>query len=654
MKFNINTKFNCSSDYKKVGKSIEGVADFESCATDPTNTEAKVWASGLMFLHDLNTLYTGNSIEMFMNQLRDLPFMSGTFHFHNLGFDIQFILPWLIKQGFTHVGYKYKTNTIGEVRKERYVIKEDKTFELIFGEGQYYQLKINWYSLKKITKSRNKKTGKIKEKVEYKMKTTTLQDSFKKVPTSLEKIATDFLGLPKEEQKGSIDYELIRPDNYDMTQEEKEYLFKDCNILGQLMKKLKEEFEFTSMTTSSQAFNEFLNLRYKAPTKTENMEMFRGEFPLLTSEYDSYIRKAYRGGWTYVNPKYQGDIKNLYGKTYDVNSLYPSMMYHRLLPYGEPILYKGKYKEDEEYPLFIQKIEVKSFDLKDGKLPMIQIKDNPKFKGNEYLINNRVDGKRVFVELTLTNVDLQMFLDSYKVIGLKYVNGFKFKGKKNIFKEYIDHFIRIKKNAKGALRQFAKLMLNSLYGKFASRCLKIDGVVQLDKDDILRIDVNDSHDGVVSYIDDSFYTPLACFITAYARQFTISGALENLDKFMYADTDSLHLHLKESEVPKGIDIDTDKTGDLLLWDLELIFPDSKFLGQKRYMEYDQKEQKWEVKCCGLGKNAMKQIKTKDDFCYYDGKGKGVFKTTKKKKVKNGCLILPTEYKLTENAFLGLY
>lgn len=33
---------------------------------------------------------------------------------------------------------------------------------------------------------------------------------------------------------------------------------------------------------------------------------FRKWFSYIEPEEDEFIRKAYRGGWTYVNPKFQG------------------------------------------------------------------------------------------------------------------------------------------------------------------------------------------------------------------------------------------------------------------------------------------------------------------------------------------------------------
>lgn len=142
-------------------------------------------------------------------------------------------------------------------------------------------------------------------------------------------------------------------------------------------------------------------------------------------------------------------------------------MYEKLLPFGEPIFFNGKYKNDKVYSLYIQMITC-SFEIKKDKIPTIQIKNNIGFKANEYLesSNNEI------VCLVLTNIDLELFFEQYNVYDLEYVCGWKFKGIKGIFEKYIDKWIERKNNAtlsgnKGQ-RTLAKLMLNSLYGKFAT------------------------------------------------------------------------------------------------------------------------------------------------------------------------------------------
>ena len=72
------------------------------------------------------------------------------------------------------------------------------------------------------------------------------------------------------------------------------------------------------------------------------------------------------------------------GVVLDVNSLYPSCMRYCPLPYGEPIFFTGKYKKDKTYTLYVQSLTCK-FELKENKIPTIQVKHNPYFIGNIHI-----------------------------------------------------------------------------------------------------------------------------------------------------------------------------------------------------------------------------------------------------------------------------
>lgn len=147
-------------------------------------------------------------------------------------------------------------------------------------------------------------------------------------------------------------------------------------------------------------------------------------------------------------------------------------MYDRKMPFGEPIYFEGQYKPDNIYDLYIQQIRVTSFEIRKNKIPTIQLKDNTNFLENEYIEEYNTSGKLDAICLVLTNVDLKLFLEHYKVEGLKFLSGWKFKSVDFLFKEYIDKWINVKiqatidKNA--GQRQMAKFQLNSLYGKLAT------------------------------------------------------------------------------------------------------------------------------------------------------------------------------------------
>ena len=74
---------------------------------------------------------------------------------------------------------------------------------------------------------------------------------------------------------------------------------------------------------------------------------------------------------------------------------------------------------------------------------------------------------------------------------------------------------------------------------------------------------------------------MAIFITSYSREKTIRSAQTLYKRFIYADTDSLHIECDINFTP-DLDIDSVKLG---YWDNELIFEKAKYNRQKRYIEY---------------------------------------------------------------------
>lgn len=181
----------------------------------------------------------------------------------------------------------------------------------------------------------------------------------------------------------------------------------------------------------------------------KNKRAFSHFFPNLPEDIDAEIRKAYKGGFTYLNPIYKEKEVGV-GVVLDVNSLYPSVMRNEKQPFGEPVFFEGKYKEDKVYDLYVQMLSC-SFKLKKNKIPTIQIKnDRFHFKATEYLESSNGE----IVTLTLTSVDLELFLKQYDVYELRYIAGWKFKSISGIFTDYIDKWTerKIKASKEGNKR----------------------------------------------------------------------------------------------------------------------------------------------------------------------------------------------------------
>ena len=578
-------------------KRLKLMADFE---TTVNPDDVRVWAGCVVDIDALKVVHIGNDLDGFMEFLKG---KNTVCYFHNLKFDGEFLLSWLFRNGFRY----------SESRK-------DKTFfSLITDDGLFYSITV-------IFRKRNNKTY---EKVVF-------YDSLKKLPFKVAVIAKAF---ELQMSKGEIDYAADRPEGYELTEEEKDYIIRDCQIVAEALK-IQMEQGLKKMTNASDAMAGYKEIIGKS--------RFEKWFPVLPVELDTDLRRAYKGGFVYLKPEYK-NRRGLQGITLDVNSLYPSVMYDpdRLLPYGYPMYFEGKPAHDDRYPLFIVHMEC-CFELKPGHLPTLQLKNNRRFVETEYLTTSRIMvGKHEEndpVEMWLTSVDYQLMLDHYDITDETYINGFRFKGAVGMFKDYIDHWMHIKETTTGALRQLAKLMLNSLYGKFATNPVAYKKLPYMDQDGVVRYATplirgfwfdkkGQRHDeppeDETIYLGrkrtevyrtpkeklrDPVYTAMGAFITAYAREKTIRSGQTVFDRFIYADTDSLHLIGQEP--PEGLEIHPTRLG---AWKNEGVFTDSKYIRAKTYMETVDGVAK--VTCAGMPDNVKAKV-TYDNFhpgSTFDGK-----------------------------------
>lgn len=555
---------------------IRYTADFET-TTDPET--AHVWSWESCVVGDPDNFCRGIDIESFIEycSLEDR-----IIYFHNLKFDSSYILSYLLTHGYSW--------------SNKRALNKHEFSTLISNMGQFYSVTVCFGDT-----------------------TTTFYDSLKLIRLSVEQIAKAY-GLTF--RKLEIDYDKPRPEGYTPTDEEWEYQHADVAIMSQALHILFSE-GLTKITQGSNALWDYKEIIGK--------KNFKRWFPVLLPEIDAFCRKSYKGGATQVHKIFANQEIGC-GITLDVNSMYPWAMYEMFLPFGEPIYYTGKYRQDKLYPLYIQKLSC-SFELKEGYIPTIQLKHSGLFRGTDFLESS--DGN--IVELTLTSVDLKLFLDHYNVYNVSWISGYKFMQSKNMFKEYIDKWYAIKaqatKDGNKGLRQIAKDMMNSLSGKFGLRPEVQEKIPYYDEK--LRFKVGEVEQR------DSIYVPVVSFITSYGRDKALRSAQKNYDRFIYMDTDSLHL--VGTELPDNLDIDSTKLG---WWDLEKTWVRGYFIRAKTYIEEEsvsretmesmieeEKAESWQfyevdgdlrilnITCAGMPKNCYRHV-TYENFrptnCF-DGK-----------------------------------
>ena len=589
------------------------VADFET-TTNPD--DCRVWAYAIVDIEEAEQpnpdVIIGTNIDGFIDWCAEQKKPTKVF-FHNLRFDLSFVLDKLFRLGFKHT----------TDNKDR----QTKTFNtMISDKGLVYQCEIIFY----------RKGRKIRKVI--------LQDSLKLIPLKVKEIPKAF-GL--DEAKGEIDYQRHNelPPNSPLTEEEQDYIKHDVIIVAKAINYMYSQ-GLDRMTIGSCALNEYKNLVGK--------DEFKRWFP--TPEYHEDVKQSYRGGFTYLNPEYKSKpVKE--GVVLDVNSLYPSVMrsHDNPLPFGTPIFFEGQYKYDPVYPLYTQMMTCQ-FELKKGKIPTIQIKHSLSFRGNEYLTSSGGDE----VTICLNSVDLELFFEQYNVYNPVYHSGWKFKASVGMFDKYIDKWIANKiqatKDGNKGLRYISKLFLNSLYGKFGTDIRMVNKVPYFEDDEVKYYYSEPE-------VRKGIYIATASFITSYARLKTITSAQRITDdynagrsniQFIYADTDSLHLDSPNFQLPEGLDIDPYKLG---AWKYESRFSDKgqqagcggKYLRQKCYIENsteditsDEPEYKLKITVAGMPEECYPQV-TFDNFrigASYHGKKMPVT-------VSGGTVLMDTDFTIIE-------
>lgn len=382
-----------------------------------------------------------------------------------------------------------------------------------------------------------------------------------------------------------------------------EYFERDIEILRLFAIKTKKEFDIKdfAITIAGTAKKKWENLDSDILAHTNKILSLSNPADV---DFWNIVKFAYRGGLTINNPKYQlKKIPNVH--SYDVNSLYPSIMLNEKLPYGRYRTkeWLDKYNKHDEYTYKLYKIHIKRAIAK--WIPFISIYDIE-------IENQQHDAilgypKEIYDEIVyMNNYMLEFFKKHYDYeLNEPEVLMYGLKEKKGMFDEYINYYKNIKENKEKyspAEIQTAKLHLNSLYGKFGETYRNIAiRIFNKDKDLIVKNEklylkkdgkefevgktdkqlfiwdereiVITTTDGKIAYrtkrfknlitVNDNIlmlkefkkpikrnlsFIPIAECITTKSKIKLLDAIIQHKDDFIYADTDSIHLTKKTDKL----------------------------------------------------------------------------------------------------------
>lgn len=359
-------------------------------------------------------------------------------YFHNLSFDGDFIMQYLIKNDYVYVD---------SPMYDRATLSNGEWTWMCDSGGSIYSIEVLIGG------------HKFEFRCSYKVLNAPI--------SRLGKMISSEYGI--EFAKEEIDYDEYYhfDDKKEVPEELLSYLKKDIDIALYSMLLLSDNYEVkaTAASTSKNAFIDYYG-------KEEFVKDFGGSLfniqtresevhNVLTHKQFDHISKSYSGGRVFIRPGGQDVLyENINGVSTDLVSSYPGIMKELKMPYGSP-LHSPPVGFD-----FIELVTVKIYSAtkNDPEMPSF-LKDKTK--------SSRFDTHYTDTVYDTTYVmwreELEFLEKHYTVKYDIYHSESLFFRVKKTFEEYINHIKKLKMSSEGALRDIYKLIINAFYGKFGEK-----------------------------------------------------------------------------------------------------------------------------------------------------------------------------------------
>lgn len=513
-------------------------ADFETLTPNTEffarNLDTRVILFNVQTIFNDNVDYTGNTIEEFLEFcFRDN--VSKTIFFHNLSFDGTFVVPALIKMGFNpDIAYR----------------KKNRRLEIFQQGAKIYYIR----AFLDTTKMINGRRKRVKMSVIF-------RDSLVLMPTSIKALGK---AVKIEKFQGTEDQEANfydwEPEDLDLNREDGlserakafvNYCKRDVAILRESLKAYfnmltslddvrlynlvnadnpwKPHHYLTIGATAIGLINNIYMQRFRAKT---GFDEFRHEI-----SFETYQRVAptYRGGITQFNPVFQGEPRELAfgGFGLDITSSYPFQMTD-WLPFGDVL--------DEIDPSIPHQTFL--------NVRIRNLKIRPEFRSLVVWPNKQNAERGRFLEeaeewqgsFVKEEFDLLAEIYTFEVVAMEEF----FMKTAPFLKEGIEQLYSLKdkftRENNPAFRLISKLLLNSIYGKFAQKTAfnsYIFSVEEKERGENVELDKRfDKTEGVMKSINGIVQLESRSFGWGHYRCFVVSP-LEHKEHFSNKATGSV-------------------------------------------------------------------------------------------------------------------
>lgn len=360
------------------------------------------------------------------------------------------------------------------------------------------------------------------------------RDSFPLLLNSLDSLSKSFNPTHKKLTMPNADRKMTNSDHYKThTTEWQEYCEMDCRSLQEIMKMFIAVIEdvggvvgYTAASTAMKTFRKKF-LQREIPTY----------FP-----YNGIFHNAYYGGRTEVFNMYAMEAGHPY-YYYDINSQYPWVMSNYKFPVSLPTRVDIQ-PEDCTGQCGIMECDVIA--PPDLEIPILPYRDPE--KGKLIFPLGRWHG---WYEFGFIEKAIRYGYDIRP--GRTYL----FEESDYLFREYVERFYRLKCETDGAFRHIMKILLNSLYGKFAEHSEREELVTDPDE----SIEGSYDYDDVFGYSIRKVIQLRAHQLLGIAARVTTMSQLKLYEyietiqrlggQIYYCDTDSI---ITDVRIPTGSEL----------------------------------------------------------------------------------------------------